>query len=251
MGQHFTIDQLIFLDTETTGIDAADRLCQVAYKYQGIEYNELFKPEVAISIDAMSISHITNEMVASKDSFEGSEMQNHLNDLFQAGGIMVAHNAPFDVSMLERDGVASITHVIDTLKVAKALDLDAVIPKYNMQYLRYYHKLEITDPVQAHDALGDIRVLEKLFLYYFDLMMQDMNNEYAVIEKMIEISSAPTVHRVMPFGKYKDQKIEDVLATDKGYLTWLLQTKRKDLQEKGIDDDGWIHTIEHYFANRK
>lgn len=251
MNQNFSKDQLVFLDTETTGIEATDRLCQVAYKYQDAEYNELFKPTTDISIDAMTVSHITNEMVADKPLFEGSDMQAHLRQIFVENGVIVAHNAAFDIAMLERDGVGDIAHVIDTLKVAKALDIDGVIPKYNMQYLRYYHKLQVEGEVVAHDALGDIRVLEQLFIYYFDMMMQDLGDESAVIAKMIEISKEPTVHRTMPFGKYKDQKIEALVEIDKGYLTWLLQTKRKDLQEKGIDDDGWIYTIEHYFAKRK
>lgn len=41
------------------------------------------------------------------------------------------------------------------------MDKNGVIPKYNLQYLRYYLGLEIE--ATAHDALGDILVLEGLF----------------------------------------------------------------------------------------
>ena len=56
---------LIFLDTETTGTDKDDRLCQIAFKTEaGLIVNELFNPGKPISVKAMSIHHITNEMVS-------------------------------------------------------------------------------------------------------------------------------------------------------------------------------------------
>ena len=61
----------IFLDTETTGTDKDDRLCQIAFKTEaGLIVNELFNPGKPISIEAMSIHHITNEMVMDKPLFK-------------------------------------------------------------------------------------------------------------------------------------------------------------------------------------
>ena len=63
----------IYLDTETTGSGSEDRLCQIAFKTDtGITADELFNPEMRISVEAMSIHHITNEMVADKPLFKGS-----------------------------------------------------------------------------------------------------------------------------------------------------------------------------------
>ena len=40
----------IFLDTETTGTEEKDRLCQLAYKTEdGVIVNELFKPSLPIN----------------------------------------------------------------------------------------------------------------------------------------------------------------------------------------------------------
>jgi DNA polymerase-3 subunit epsilon/exodeoxyribonuclease X len=64
----------IFLDTETTGKDEDDGLCQLAYKTEdGTVVNKLFNPGKPISIEAMSIHHITNEMVKDKPLFQNSE----------------------------------------------------------------------------------------------------------------------------------------------------------------------------------
>ncbi|MCK5099725.1 MAG: hypothetical protein KAR45_16565, partial [Desulfobacteraceae bacterium] len=47
--------------------------CQLAYKTEtGTIVDELFKPSIPISIEAMSIHHITNEMVENKPVFKDS-----------------------------------------------------------------------------------------------------------------------------------------------------------------------------------
>ncbi len=72
----------IFLDTETTGNGPDDRLCQLAFKTdESFIVNELFNPGMPISIDAMSIHHITNEMVQDKPSFQGSDTWKQLQEL--------------------------------------------------------------------------------------------------------------------------------------------------------------------------
>ena len=61
----------IFLDTETTGNGPADRLCQIAFKTkEGLTVHELFNPGMPISVDAMTVHHITNEMVRENLHFE-------------------------------------------------------------------------------------------------------------------------------------------------------------------------------------
>ena len=73
---------------------------------------------------------------------------------------MVAHNAAFDVDMLKKEGIEPKS-VICTLKLARYFDKEGMIPKYGLQYLRYYLKLNV-DAI-PHTALGDILVLEALF----------------------------------------------------------------------------------------
>ena len=97
----------IYLDTETTGSGPEDRLCQIAFKTEtGTTLDELFNPEIPISVEAMSIHHITNEMVAYKPTFKGSDAYKKLQVLFATDdSIMVAYNAKFDVSMLNRENL--------------------------------------------------------------------------------------------------------------------------------------------------
>ena len=143
----------IFLDTETTGNGPADRLCQIAFKIKGgYTVNELFNPGMPISIDAMTVHHITNEMVLDKPAFRNSDTWSKLQDLINSDGyVIVAHNAAFDVDMLKKEGIEPKS-VICTLKLARYFDKEGVIPKYGLQYLRYYLKLNV-DAV-PHTASG-------------------------------------------------------------------------------------------------
>lgn len=235
---------LVFLDAETTGKDPSDRLCQIAYKVNSEEFESLFKPPVPIQIEAMSISHITNKMVEDKCPFIGSKMHKDLTDIFSQEGILVAHNAKFDAEMLGKENI-EIKKMIDTLKIAHFLDKAASIPRYNLQYLRYFLGLELENIV-PHNALGDVIVLEKIFERLFNKMITELKEEQYVIEEMLKISSQPLLMKKFPFGKYKGLKVSDVAQADLGYLGWLLNEKIKARDQEGKNDENWIYTLEYY-----
>jgi DNA polymerase III epsilon subunit-like protein len=230
---------LIFLDTETTGNDVAkDRLCQVCYKTSEGTVMEYFKPPVPISVKAMSITHITNKMVGEKGAFSGSKTANDLQTLLK-DGILVAHNAKFDIAMLEAEGI-KVSKFICTLRVARYLDPKNQIPEYGLQFLRYF--LDLEKDAQAHDAEGDVNVLHAVFHRLLSKVKETESTEEKAIEKMIEISKTPTIFNRFNFGKYKDMSVAEVLQKDRRYLEWLLNTKLEN--EK--NDEDWIFTLKHY-----
>lgn len=240
--------QLIFLDTETTGNDVLkDRLCQVCYKTHDGIFKGYFKPPIPVSIKAMSITNITNKMLADKEAFKESAMKKDLEDRL-ADGILVAHNAKFDCAILEAEGM-SIPRRICTFRVARELDPENLIPEYNLSYLRYHLDLDVED-ANAHDAEGDVKVLHALFKRLLAKMMEDGSTdspqggltEEAAIAKMVDISGRPILFKLFTFGKYKDKKIEEVVKTDRGYLQWMLDRK----MEEGAQDEDWIHTLQYY-----
>lgn len=120
----------IFLDTETTDTDADDRLCQIAFKTEpGLITNELFNPGKSISIEAMCIHHITNEMVKDKPPFKNSKTWEALTDLFtDTNNIMVAHNAMFKVAMPRKEDIHP-QKTICTYKMVRLLDREGQIPQ--------------------------------------------------------------------------------------------------------------------------
>ncbi len=64
--------KIIFFDTETTGNEQKDFLCQIAYKTDGEEFTGLYNPPLKIPPEASAVHHITNKMVADKLSFQES-----------------------------------------------------------------------------------------------------------------------------------------------------------------------------------
>ena len=212
----------IFLDTETTGTGPDDRLCQIAFKIgKGQVVDEMFNPGRPISIEAMAVHHITNDMVASKPPFKGSPAHEKLITLLNDDqGIVVAHNAKFDLDMLRREGI-QIDKAICTYKLTRYLDKEGSIPQYNLQYLRYFLKLDIE--AVPHSALGDSLVLEGL-VSRIRAKFEPAGAADAAAQ-MLKISNEPVLIARMPFGKHKGQKMDRV---PKDYLSWLLTT---DLDE--------------------
>jgi DNA polymerase III epsilon subunit-like protein len=241
------IKNLVFLDTETTGLGTEDRLCQVEYSFAGAEYESLFKPPVPIKIDAMAVTHITNRMVAEQEAFADSAMYKDLQAVFSADNILVAHNAPFDVEMLKRENLL-IAKSIDTFKIAHHLDTEQAVPRQSLQYLRYYYDLNVEDAA-AHSALGDVRVLQKLFAYFFEQMHATLGDEEKVLQAMLEISARPILFKKFNFGKYIGRAVSEVAAEDSGYLGWLLNQKIMTRENGGENDENWIYTLDYYLPH--
>lgn len=233
--------KLIFFDTETTGNTEDDFLCQIAYKNEDESFVGFYNPPKKIPPEASAIHHITNKMVAETLPFKESEDYKKIKALFEnKDSVVVAHNAPFDLMIIAKEDIIP-NKFICTLRVARELDKEGKIEKYNLQYLRYLLDLDVF--ATAHDALGDVLVLEKLFEYLKNKMITENGlNENEVIEKMIEISSHPSLLKTFNFGKHTGKKIEEVLEKDRGYLEWLLAQK---LESDQIEDD-WIYTLRHH-----
>jgi len=233
--------KLIFFDTETTGNTEKDFLVQIAYKSENESFTSLYKPPIKIPPEASAIHHITNKTVTDKPTFKESTDQPIIKKLFEdKNSIVVAHNAPFDLMIIEKEEIKP-NKFICTLRVARYLDPEGKIERYNLQYLRYLLDLDVE--ATAHDALGDVLVLEKLFERLKNkIKKEEKLDENEAIEKMIEISSHPSLLLSFNFGKHLGKKIEEVLRVDRGYLEWLLQQKTASDQ---IDED-WIYTLKHY-----
>lgn len=206
--------KLLFLDSETTGNLEEDRLIQLAWKTsEGAVVNETFKPPLPIKYGAMAVHHITNEDVETKNSFQSSTSKLELEKLLE-DHFIVAHNAEFDVEMLRKEGV-KIEKYIDTLKLARKY---VEAETHQLQALRYQLKLGSSEDLRkaiAHDALGDVLILEQLFLFLEKLIDPEKKDE------ILLASCEPSLIEIMQFGKHKGRKFEDVAIYHRDYLEWL------------------------------
>jgi len=276
--------QIIFFDTETTGNEPKkDFLCQLAYKIGNETFCELYKPSIPIPPEASAVHHITNKMVADKKAFQESGEYKKIKKLLESpDSIVVAHNAKFDYEIIKKEDIIP-PNVICTLRVARALDKENVIPQYRLQYLRYYLDIEIE--AEAHDALGDVLVLEKLYERLYKKVLEEIRKdplaltgtpyrsstpfgqkdvskglalgsltpssppsqggeEMQVLQKMIEISSKPSLMNMFNFGKYNGKIVAEIVQVDRGYLEWMLTQKEQNEE----NEEDWIYTLKHYLG---
>lgn len=234
--------QLLFCDTETTGLDEHDRLIQVAYKLFGPKDEmvvEYFRPPVPISYKSMSIHHITHEMCIDKPSFEESEAKKFLLDIAPRV-VFVAHNAPFDLNMLSKEGVR-FPLWIDTYRCALHLLPDS--EEHNLQYLRYTLGLNVAG--KAHDAEGDVNVLIALFERLLGTLLEkEKISSEEGIHRMVTMSVLPVLLKTCFFKKHYNRPWEEVVKIDRQYAAWLYSEEMN--KPAGKQNDDLIYTLKTY-----
>jgi len=244
---------LVFLDTETDSKDSPVvlQLGAIIVSRDGKEVSsidEMFNIGVIkIGVEAMSVHHITPEMVANKSPFIGSAAWQKLQEYNNEGNYLVAHNAPFDVGALKNSGFDNKMTVIDTYRCAQHLFPD--YDSYKLQCIRYalglYRKEE--DEIEklgiginstvAHSALPD-SLYVKMF---FDYMLKHVEGDFA---KLVKLTTEIVLLKYMPLGKYSKFKmnnpptIEQLATKDPSYLRYM----------KGLSNisEELLYTIKYY-----
>jgi exodeoxyribonuclease X len=236
--------KIVFFDTETTGNGINDYLCQLAIVERGAKQpivDAIYKPPVPIPFECSAIHHISNKMVTDKPAFKDAPEYAAIKALLEdENTICVAHNAAFDDQILKNDDI-TIKNLLCTFKTIRELDTDGRFAMHKLQYLRY--ALDIELDVSSHEAFADVLVLEQLFEYELKEAMQKWScDEATAIAKMITITSEPLAIKTINFGKYNGKTIAEVATLDIGYLSWLLDQKRKSDK----DETDWIYTLEKF-----
>ena len=222
------MQKIIILDTETTGTAQLDRICQLSYivldsdgKIEEI-HNEFCKPPVPLTFEAMSIHHITPEMLEDTIPCVDTIAYKRLLELNTPSNIMVIQNAEFDLDMLLKEGMSLNMKLLDTFRVLRALYPDD--SPYGLQFKRYQWGLykkekalveKYNIEIKAHDALGDVVVLLNLF----EKLLEDYE-----LDEMIEMCESPIVLELITFGKHKGKRFEDVAVDSRNDLRFMLDT---------------------------
>jgi len=161
----------ICIDTETTGLSpvGGGRICEVAVLAsrggrRTMSFSTLINPQIPIAPDVTKIHGITNDMVASSPVFEAVAPQ--LIGMF-GNGILVFHNADFDMAFLEAE-FANIglkmppCIILDTLKYARR---HGSFSRNRLGIIA--HELGISCE-GWHRAMADTVMTEKIFYYFLN-----------------------------------------------------------------------------------
>jgi len=180
----------ILLDVETTGLDATSSyVIQLAGKELGAssdnEFAEYILPPVEVPQIIEEITGITDDFLRSGNHREFKEVYLEFQEFCnqQANGrhvCFVAHNARFDIGMMESelnrwrtaDNTDYSTPVladvfassIDTLALFKDRRLWATSRPSSFKLGNIYHHVFNENITNAHNAVGDVRALERLLL---------------------------------------------------------------------------------------
>ncbi|MDQ3196547.1 MAG: DNA polymerase III subunit epsilon [Burkholderiales bacterium] len=163
----------IFLDTETTGLEAnlGHRVVELAgvelvnRRLTGRRFHRYLNPERSCDLGALAIHGLTDEFLRDKPRFR--EVVAEFLD-YVSGAELIIHNAPFDVAFLNREFVLldmppisdCCSYVTDTMRMAKELhpgkrnSLDALCDRY-----------QINNAARTvHGALLDAELLSEVYL---------------------------------------------------------------------------------------
>ena len=227
--------RFVVLDTETTGLDpAVDKVVDISLvevSRHGIQplYSTLINPERDIPPTASAVHHITQRDVLGKPTFDEvwPIIMGHLD-----GAVIVAHNAQFDRSMIPETGRPWIC----SYRLARHLWSDA--PGHGNQVLRYWLDLQV-DAQAAHSAAGDTLVTANVFWRELAHYRKHVAKTREVSD-LIEYAASPISVTVMPFGKHKGLRMDEVPLS---YFEWALRNMTE------LDSDLRI-TMEQQAARR-
>jgi len=219
---------LIFLNTQTTGLEEKDKVCSIGIiAVDGdtiyVEY-DLVNEGKKISPKASSINHITNESLKEKPKFKDSNTYKFLSKQNNEDTILISHNIKFDLQMLEKSSFIWKGKTIDTLRCTKHLIPEC--EEFSLQFLRYelrLYKLEekehstcrIAEPIIAHNAISDALHVKLLYEYLLDS---------STCSEMQNLSDKKVLMQKFTFGKYLGRYIEEIVQNDRGYIEWMLSS---------------------------
>ncbi|MCD4847720.1 MAG: hypothetical protein K8R76_05985 [Candidatus Aegiribacteria sp.] len=231
-GNHGETRRVLYLDTETTGIDTeTSQICEVAFLLstyigfsrvadQDIELIELVLPQDPVPPEASAIHHITNSMLEGKPSIES--ISDSIQDLFCKADLICAHNLPFDLGILTRQLPGIFSDIkpdmkLDSLRLSR--HIWPSIPSHALQVLRYRFELDSSISGNAHRAMFDTKLVRALVEFIIEQHLITSENW----KELMEYTQSSLEIKIFSFGKYRGKLVEDIVAQDEDYIRWLLR----------------------------
>lgn len=213
-------------DTETTGKNDVRRDKPIEVAVVPWKLNEgfltppkswLINPEMPIHPAAIAVHGLQDEDV------EHAPLYHEVIPEFMSlvdNWVMVAHNNAFDLEMIPELKTSNNLH-IDMLRFARQIYKKGEpglkgqeLSSHQSQELRYWLNLKIdTGDLQAHRAAADIIVTGKVFEETLRRCIERTGVE--TLGDLLDFINAPMLVENFTFGKYKGEKIEDVLIAEK------------------------------------
>jgi DNA polymerase-3 subunit epsilon len=225
---------LVFFDLETTGIDiASDRIVEISYlkiKPNGEEISKTRKinPERPIPAQASEIHGIYDEDVKDCPTFK--QIAKSLAADIEGCDLAGFNSNRFDIPLLAEEFIRAGVNI--DLNKRKFIDVQTIFHKKEQRTLsaayKFYCEKELDN---AHTAEADTRatyeVLKSQLEKYEDLKNDvEFLSDFSSFNKNVDFAGRFIYNdkneEIINFGKYKGRRVVEVLMTDPGYYTWMM-----------------------------
>ena len=227
---------IVFFDLETTGTNiVTDRIVEISYlkiSPNGREESKTIRinPEMHIPEQVTAIHGITDEDVADCPRFK--EVAREIARDFEGCDLAGYNSNRFDIPLLAEEFLRAEVDI--DMKKRKFVDVQVVFHKMEQRTLSAAYKFYCDkDLDNAHSAEADTRATYEVLMAQLD-RYPELKNEIAFLSGFTtQNNNADFAGRIIynekgeeiiNFGKYKGQKVSDVLINDIGYYGWIMSS---------------------------
>lgn len=227
---------IVFFDLETTGTNiVTDRIVEISYlkiSPNGREESKTIRinPEMHIPEQVTAIHGITDEDVADCPRFK--EVAREIARDFEGCDLAGYNSNRFDIPLLAEEFLRAEVDI--DMKKRKFVDVQVVFHKMEQRTLSAAYKFYCEkDLDNAHSAEADTRATYEVLMAQLD-RYPELKNEIAFLSGFTtQNNNADFAGRIIynekgeeiiNFGKYKGQRVSDVLKNDIGYYGWIMSS---------------------------
>ncbi len=225
---------IIFFDLETTGINVTtDRIVEISILkiftdgHEEIHTHKI-NPGIPIPPETTKIHGISDEDV--KDCPRFGEIAKNIAQFIGGADIGGFNSNKFDIPLLAEEFIRAEVDI--DLKKRKFLDVQTIFHKMEKRTLEAAYKLYCDkDLTNAHTAEADTRATYEVLMAQLDRYPELKNDveylaEFSSFNRNVDFVGRMIYNEnneeVFNFGKYKGQKVEDILEKDPGFFGWML-----------------------------
>jgi len=229
---------IIFFDLETTGVNASyDRIVEISCVKvypDGREttWTRRINPEMHIPETASAVHHITDEDV--KDAPRFAEIAETLMQSFENCDIAGFNSNKFDIPLLMAE--FSRAGMNFSLSGRNLIDVQTIYHRLEQRTLSAAYRFYCGKDLEgAHSALADTMATYEVLKAQLDRYpeTEEFGNDMTKLARFSiqgnnidlagRFSRNPQGEAIFNFGKYRGQKVAEVLRREPSYYNWMMQ----------------------------
>jgi DNA polymerase-3 subunit epsilon len=236
---------IVFFDLETTGINInKDRIVEISLLKiypNGKEESKTrrINPAIPIPPETTKIHGITDEDV--KDCPPFKVIAKSLAALIEGCDLAGFNSNRFDIPLLAEEFLRAEINI--NLNRRKFIDVQTIFHKMEQRTLSAAYKFYCNKDIDhAHSAESDTRATYEVLIAQLD-RYPDLQNDIKFLSEFSSFTNNVDLagrmiynekgEEMINFGKYKGQRVQDILTNDPSYYSWImngdfaLDTKQK------------------------